>query len=121
MERRNVGICILLTILTCGIYGIYWFIKLCDDTNQISGIYGTSGGVACILNIVTCGIYGLYAMYVWGDKIDRAYEMRGGQSKSNAIIYLVLGIFGFSIISYALCQNELNNLNEGPYIERQSV
>lgn len=110
MEKRNIGVCIVLTIITCGIYGLYWFIKLCDDVNIISNDYRTSGGIACILNIVTCGIYGLYTMYIWGDRIDNVLEARGLPRRNNGIVYLILGIFGFGIISYALCQNELNNL-----------
>ena len=113
MEQRNVGVCILLSVITCGLYGLYWFVRLCDDVNVLSGDYKTSGGIACLLSVVTCGIYGLYTMYTWGDRIDDVTESRGMARKSNAIVYLILGIFGFGIISYALCQNEINNLNTG--------
>lgn len=37
MKQRSVGIAILLTIITCGIYGIYWLIMLNDETNYVSG------------------------------------------------------------------------------------
>ncbi len=47
MKQRSVGIAILLSIITCGIYGIYWLIMLNDETNYVSGHQqdGTSGGV----------------------------------------------------------------------------
>ena len=28
VKERNVVVCILLTIITCGIYGIIWFVSL---------------------------------------------------------------------------------------------
>lgn len=31
MRERNIAVAIILTIVTCGIYGIYWFIVLTDD------------------------------------------------------------------------------------------
>lgn len=60
VKNRNIALCIILSLVTCGIYGLYWFVCLTDDTNTISGEPGTSGVVALVLTIVTCGIYGLY-------------------------------------------------------------
>lgn len=55
--ERSLPVSILLTIITCGIYGIYWFIVLTDEVNQHSGEDDTSGGIAFLLTLVTCGIY----------------------------------------------------------------
>lgn len=50
--------CILLTIVTCGIYGLYWFVCITDDTNEMSGENELAGGgMALLLTLVTCGIY----------------------------------------------------------------
>ena len=69
MKQRSVGIAILLSIITCGIYGIYWLIMLNDETNYVSGHQqdGTSGGVVFLLTLVTCGIYGYYWCYKQGE------------------------------------------------------
>lgn len=37
MRERNIAVAIILTIVTCGIYGIYWFIVLTDDARLASG------------------------------------------------------------------------------------
>ena len=42
MKQRNIVVCILLSLVTCGIYGIYWMIVLNDETNALSGRQGTS-------------------------------------------------------------------------------
>ena len=73
INKRNLAVSIILTIVTCGIYGIYWFIVMTDDTKNVSGdINGASGGVAFLLTLVTCNIYGYYWAYKQGERIDNA-------------------------------------------------
>lgn len=113
MKQRSVGIAILLSIITCGIYGIYWLIMLNDETNYVSGRQqdGTSGGVVFLLTLVTCGIYGYYWCYKHGEKLNEAKMQRGIMVDTSAsVIYLVLSIFGLSIVAYALMQSELNKM-----------
>lgn len=107
VKNRNIALCIILSLVTCGIYGLYWFVCLTDDTNTISGEQGTSGVVALVLTIITCGIYGLYWAYKCGEKIDAAHQRRGESSSNGGVLYLILFIFG-GIIAYALVQNEVN-------------
>ncbi len=111
MEKRNIAVCIILSLVTCGIYGIYWFIVLTDNTNSISGQENaTSGGMAFLWTLLTCGIYAIFWYYKMGEEIDMAKRNRGMSSQNSGILYLLLGIFGFGIISYALIQNELNTM-----------
>ena len=63
INKRNLAVSIILTIVTCGIYGIYWFIVMTDDTKNVSGdINGASGGVAFLLTLVTCNIYDIIGL-----------------------------------------------------------
>lgn len=113
MVKRSIGLCIVLSIITCGIYAIYWFITLTNDANAASGHAqdGTSGGVAFLLTLVTCGIYGIYWAYKMGEKINEAKAMRNMPADSNAgILYLILEVIGLGIVAYALMQNELNKM-----------
>lgn len=104
------AVSILLTIITCGIYGIYWFIVLTDEINMLSEEDDTSGGIAFLLTLVTCGIYGIYWAYRLGIKTGIMKEKRGGGSSDDRIVYLLLALFGLGIIVYALAQNEINNM-----------
>ena len=111
IERRNIAVCIVLTLVTCGIYGIYWIVCLTNDVNTVSGdVNGTSGGMVVLLTIVTCGINGMYWAYKQGEKLDFTKNNRGIPSSNSGVLYLILQIFGFGIIAYALMQNELNKL-----------
>lgn len=110
ISSRSIALAIILTIITCGIYGVYWFIKLTDETNQLSGEYnGTSGLMAVVLCIVTCGIYGLYWSYKLGSKVDR---IKGVDNGDTGILYIVLQLLGVGIINYALAQDTINKTVE---------
>lgn len=108
VKQRNVGVCLLLSIVTCGIYGVYWFICLTDDTNEVTESPGTSGIMSLILLWVTCYIYGWFWAYKLGEKMDFARARNGAPNGNLALLFLVLCIFGFDIIVYAIAQNEIN-------------
>ena len=108
IKERNIVVAIILSIVTCGIYGIIWFITLTDDTNTLAGSDGTTGAIAFLLTLVTCGIYGFYWAYKLGEKIDKIKTDNGEAAGNNAILFLVLQIFGLGIVNYCIAQGELN-------------
>lgn len=110
VKEKNIATCVILSIVTCGIYGIIWFVALQDDVNTLTGDFKTSGGMAFLLTLVTCGIYGIWWMYNQGSRIDSIKESRGIPAGNNGILYLILSILGLGIVSYCLMQNELNQL-----------
>lgn len=112
IEKRDIAISILLTIITCGIYGIYWFIKLTDDVATLSGDSELSGGKAFLFTLLTCGIYGIYWAYKIGKDIFEAQNKYKVAATDNSVLYLILDIFGLGIITYCLAQNEVNKLAE---------
>ncbi len=110
VKQKSIPLCIVLSIVTCGIYGIIWFINLTDDTNAVTGEEGTTGIVAFLLSIVTCGIYMLYWNYKQGEKLDKVKSEKGMASSNSGILYLILSVFGLSLVSWALMQDSLNKL-----------
>jgi len=108
--RRNIGLCIFLSIITLGIYGIYWFICLTDEVVYLSKekSYNTSGGVAFLLTLVTCGIYGYYWAYQMGKSMYIVTREKSEYATDNSILYLVLQFLGLGIVTYALVQSEIN-------------
>ena len=104
IKTRNIGMCIVLTLLTCGLYGLYWMICLNDEINLISNNEkDTSGIMVFVFTLLTCGIYGWFWMWKTGEKVD---EIKG--STNSNIAYLILSIFGLGLVSYALMQDTLN-------------
>lgn len=112
IKKRNIALAIVFSVITCGIYGIYWFICLVNDLNAASGNDGdTSGGMVFLLSIITCSIYMWYWMYKAGEKVNAVRQRNGYPTdSSNSIVYLLVSLFGFSIIADCLIQSELNNV-----------
>lgn len=58
LERKSIPIQIILTIFTCGFYGIYWLYCIIRDINIVSGDPNSMSPVVVILlSFVTCNIY----------------------------------------------------------------
>lgn len=112
IKNRSIVTCILLSIVTCGIYLYVWLYNMVNDLNTASGNpNGTSGGMVILYTILTCGIYLWIWMYKAGEQLCVAREKALGQRGDNGgILYLLLSLFGLGLVSYALIQNELNQV-----------
>ena len=110
IKERNIVTCILLTIVTCGIYGIIWFIGLTDDAGFAADDSSISGGKAFLFTILTCGIYSLYWNYKMGKTVSAAKAKKGLPANDNSVLYLVLGLFGLGVVNYCLIQSDLNEI-----------
>ncbi|WP_027399975.1 DUF4234 domain-containing protein [Anaerovorax odorimutans] len=110
MEERNIALYIIATLLTCGIFGLYWMYCINNDTNNISNEPGTEGSLVVVFSIITCGIYTIYWAYKMGEQITIAKNSGNQGSSELSILYLVLALFGLNIIGMALMQSEINRI-----------
>ncbi len=110
IQQRNIGLCIVLSIVTIGIYGLYWLYCIVEDVNTLlEAPNATSGGMVVLLSIVTFSIYMMYWMYITGQALDNYIVTKeNGQNGSRNVLYLVLAIVGLGIVDWALIQNDLN-------------
>ncbi|WP_139902034.1 DUF4234 domain-containing protein [Clostridium thermarum] len=109
IAKRSVATAIILSLLTCGIYFIIWMISLSNEVSAYNG-ENQEGGMEFLLMLVTCGIYGIYWHYKMGQKLLRAKQRAGQYAQDNSILYLLLSIFGLSIVSVAIMQSQANEL-----------
>ena len=111
-QEKNIVTNVILSIVTCGIYAIIWFIQLNDDAKEYSNDASMpTGGVAFLLTLVTCGIYGVYWAYKMGKALQKAKIDNGmTNAADNSVMYLVLELIGLGIVDYCLMQNELNEI-----------
>lgn len=102
--KRSIVSCILLSIFTCGLYMLFgWVPGIANDLNQLDrGTKGPDGVTVILLTIITCGIYGLYFVYTASKRISYLFEDTNMRASDNSLINLILYIFGFSIVSYAI-------------------
>lgn len=111
IKKRNVAVAILLSIVTCGIYAIYWQVCLVNDVNKVKEDENTKSGIVVfLLSLVTCTIYWLYWVFKTGECIDSAKTANGTPTSSCGLVYLLLSIFGLGIVAMAILQSDLNSL-----------
>jgi len=123
IKERNVALSAIFTVITFGIYGIYWFVCMTDEAIALSEDRGASGILAFIFNIITFGFYGWYWAYRMGDRLEMAKQRRGiaYSSTNNGVIYLILSVLGLGLISYIFIQLELNRFSAGKLNSRVSI
>lgn len=127
-KHRNIGLCIILCIFTCNLYTWYWFMKITDETSEVTGIPGPSGFMSLLYSIFSCGLYDFYWCYKTGEKMDIARHNHGAHSGNLAFFFLGIELFGYTtsgittfllgplsmplffytVITFSLAQNELN-------------
>lgn len=112
VPEREIAICIILSIVTCGIYGLYWFLKLTDEAKAVSNGTNASSGLALVYTILTCGLYSFYWHYKMGQNMYNAGKMHNKSIPDNSVLYLILSIFGLGIVNYCLIQNDLNKFSK---------
>ena len=99
IKNRNVIFVIVATLLTCGIYGIYWIWKTKDEINSLGA------SIPTMLLILIPFIGGLYFMW----KYCEAYAKFVKKDESAALLVFLLWLFIAPIAQY-LIQTELNKL-----------
>ncbi|MBQ7330860.1 MAG: DUF4234 domain-containing protein [Oscillospiraceae bacterium] len=107
IKKRNIVTCILLTLITCGIYGIYWIIMLAREAVSVKDP-ADSG----ILEIVLMLFVSFVGVFLAEKKLAEGCAAKGIPHTDNSILYLILGLLGLGIVSLCMMQNDLNKLAE---------
>lgn len=109
VKERNFVVGIILSIITCGIYYIYWFVTLTDDVRVLNKNSSLSGVKSFLFTIITCGIYGFYWAYKMGKATYEIQASRGRPASDNSVLFVVLAIFGLQIVNVCIIQSEIND------------
>lgn len=107
-ERKSIPVCILLTIITLGIYGLIRAYSLCKKIRLTRG--EAPEVVGEFLCLVFVPFYSIYWAYTRGKRLYEGIASRGMPASDNSIVYLILAIFELNIVTYALMQNDLNTV-----------
>jgi hypothetical protein len=107
--ERSIPLYIVLSLITCGLFSIYWFISIAGDIAKLREQTEPRGVFDYIIGLITCGIYLLVCYYRYSKYIVEIQEKRGLKVNDISVISLIFGIF-LGIVSMALIQNELNKI-----------
>ena len=105
IKSRNIATSVILSIITCGIYGIYWVI--CMAREAVSVKDPADSGV---LEIVLMLFLPFLGFYLAEQKFAAGCAERGLPHKDNSVLYLILGLVGLGIVNYCMMQSDLNKL-----------
>lgn len=103
MKKRSIGLMVLWTILTGGIYFLYWFIAFQMELKRETG-QGFGGFGHFLMSIFTFGIYTIYWNYAAGKRLHQL------GLEDNSTLYLILTIVGFGLIGNLLMQSKANEI-----------
>jgi len=113
---RDPALTLVLILLTCGIYYLYFIYVVSQETGDFLGEQEFSPGVEVLLSIVTCGIWNIYWDYRIGKRAAEMCGQVGLPVTDNATLYLVLdlvGVGGFGslgLVNPVLQQDTLNRI-----------
>ena len=112
VKEKSIGLCVVLSLVTCGIYSIYWLYTIAHDLNDICESQnqekGAEPGLVVVLSIVTCGIYLLYYLWKAGKMVSSLTRSNGHHPSDDSIVLMVLSILQLSLVSYCILQSHIN-------------
>lgn len=105
IKQRNIVTAIILSVVTCGIYGIYWVICLAREAVSVKDPADDG-----LLEIILMLFLPFLGFYLAEKKLAEGCTARGIAHNDNSVIYLVLGLVGLGIVNFCMMQSDLNKL-----------
>lgn len=113
VKEKSIGLCVVLSLVTCFIYSIYWLYTIAHDLNDLCESQnqekGAEPGLVVVLSIVTCGIYLLYYLWKAGKMVSNLTRSNGHHPSDDSIVLMVLSILQLSLVSFCILQSHIND------------
>ncbi len=110
--RKSIAAGIVLTLLTCGIYNLFWQNHQIKTINFFLGREELSFWRWFFFTLLTCGLYHIYHEYLMGKYIlEIQYKVgKPAPSLHLPVIALILSLVGLPLVADAIEQKELNEI-----------
>ncbi len=107
LKNRNIAMVIILSIVTCGIYALYWTYVTMDALDR----EGQSSNMPVIVQFLLLFFYVGYILFGLNadSNINAIKASRGIETQDNKVVYMILGLI-CPIILVCLVQDEINKL-----------
>lgn len=119
IEKRDPGIVLVLSIFTCGFYLIYWYLKVYEELEQLTGETptGMSFWLDFVLYIVSCTLWGIWVDYKISLALNQLQQQRGMTgAQDTTMIAVVLDIAAYvtgmftNYVTSAIQQDQINKI-----------
>ncbi len=105
-----VGIGLILSLITCGIYYLFWQYKQMQVLNSFLQRNEFDFMTWLLLSIITCGLFAIYYEYKMAKGINTVQHMIGQRVNEDlALLSVILAVLGVGIASVAIQQMDINN------------
>ena len=108
----SVALYLILTIVTLGLFNLYWNYRQMQACNELLGRGEFSWLLWILLCVVTFGLYHFYYQYKMGaaiNEIQDRYDLPF--TEGLPILSVVAAVIGFGVIADCIHQHELNKID----------
>lgn len=110
-QPRDLVTCVLLSIVTCGIYLLWWTVQVGRDIATLRGDDKPPVTRDVLLLLLTCGVWSFFIAYQWPLWLQDVQRQRGRTVDPNLpVLSLVLNFLGLHLVPLILMQQALNEL-----------
>ncbi len=110
IQKRSILTVALLSVFTCGIYACYWIYVTRMELKSYLQDASINPGLE-LLFCILCAPYFCYWFYKMSKDIVRAENQAGiNPPTDNAVLNLLLSIFGLMLVSMLITQGQLNDI-----------
>lgn len=107
--NKSVVSVIILSIVTCGIYGLIWYWNAINELYRAGG--KSIGNLEPVIQFILLFFYvgGIFFAINADDNLNEVKRQRGIPTSDNKALYIILALL-FPIAMMALVQDEMNKL-----------
>jgi len=108
-QKNSIGMSIALSFLTFGIYAIFWLYEIISEVELLLN----ENTKEVRKEFFLCVLIPFYIVFWFYSKERMFFTMRESKfrTKDNSTLYLILSLFGLSILVFALIQFDLNQFS----------
>ena len=111
--QANIPLYLILSLITCFIFGAYWNYKKIETCNAMLKRTELKFSHWLIFSILTCGIFHIFYQYKMGSAlVEIQRNFKQPIFDSLPVVSIFTTIFGLSIITDCIHQNEINKIIE---------
>ncbi len=118
IQERNSVVVLLLSIVTCGVYFVYWVYQTSTELKQATGDADVNPTLDLVLSLVTCTLWSYYVLYRDADKLHRILVGVDPSHKDQSQTVLILCVAALFVgvtgpVAIYLVQEDFNRLARG--------